>query len=66
MDDLIVIGVDQRFRQLAAALGKKVTIIENDTIGGTCVSYGCVPKKLWHAISVADHQFKPAIEMVGV
>ena len=30
----------------AALHGKKVAMIENKTIGGTCVNVGCVPKKL--------------------
>ena len=29
----------------AAALGRKVAMIENKHIGGTCVNVGCVPKK---------------------
>jgi glutathione reductase (NADPH) len=30
----------------AALLGKKVAMIENRVIGGTCVNVGCVPKKV--------------------
>ena len=30
----------------AAQLGKKVAMIENKVIGGTCVNVGCVPKKV--------------------
>ena len=30
----------------AAALGKRVCMIENRVIGGTCVNVGCVPKKV--------------------
>jgi dihydrolipoamide dehydrogenase len=29
----------------AAQLGKKVTMIEEDRIGGTCMNYGCIPTK---------------------
>jgi len=29
----------------AAQLGKKVTVIEEDRIGGTCMNYGCIPTK---------------------
>lgn len=29
----------------AAQLGKKVTLIEEDRIGGTCMNYGCIPTK---------------------
>ena len=54
MYDLIVIGAGSgglAAAKRAAKAQKKVLLIENDTIGGTCVSYGCVPKKLWHQIS---------------
>jgi glutathione reductase (NADPH) len=30
----------------AAMFGKKVAMIENREIGGTCVNVGCVPKKI--------------------
>ena len=30
----------------AALLGKRVCLIENRVIGGTCVNVGCVPKKV--------------------
>ena len=30
----------------AAQFGKKVAMIENRVIGGTCVNVGCVPKKV--------------------
>jgi glutathione reductase (NADPH) len=32
--------------RMAASLGKKVAMIENRVIGGTCVNVGCVPKKV--------------------
>ena len=35
-------GVGRR----AANFGKKVAMIENKRIGGTCVNVGCVPKKV--------------------
>jgi len=39
----------------AARHGKKVAIIEANTIGGTCVNVGCVPKKaMWYAGQIAD------------
>ncbi len=59
MFDLIVIGAGSgglAAAKRAAAAQKKVVLIENDSIGGTCVTYGCVPKKLWHAISQFRHQ----------
>ena len=65
MIDLIVIGAGSAglaAAKRAAQAGKKVVLVENDTIGGTCVSYGCVPKKVWHAISLAKHQLDVAKE----
>jgi glutathione reductase (NADPH) len=47
--DLIVIGAGSGGMgagRRAAALGKKVAMIENKAIGGTCVNVGCVPKKV--------------------
>jgi len=47
--DLIVIGAGSggvRASRRAASLGKKVAVIENLRVGGTCVMRGCVPKKL--------------------
>ncbi len=39
----------------AAQLGKTVTLIEADKVGGTCLHQGCIPTKaLVHAASVAD------------
>lgn len=48
--DLIVIGAGSggvRSARMAAAEGKKVAIIENRYLGGTCVNVGCVPKKMF-------------------
>ena len=48
--DFIVIGAGSggvRFARLIASSGKKVCIIENSRVGGTCVIRGCVPKKLY-------------------
>jgi len=47
--DLITIGAGSggvRASRRAAALGKKVAVVENLRVGGTCVMRGCVPKKL--------------------
>lgn len=48
--DLIVIGAGSggvRSARMAAAEGKKVAVIENRYLGGTCVNVGCVPKKMF-------------------
>lgn len=53
--DLFVIGAGSggvRAARLAGALGKKVAIAENWTVGGTCVNRGCIPKKLY---AIAAH-----------
>ena len=47
--DLVTIGAGSggvRASRMAAQLGKKVAICEEDRVGGTCVLRGCVPKKL--------------------
>jgi dihydrolipoamide dehydrogenase len=45
----------------AAQLGAKVTLIEQDRIGGTCITVGCIPTKAWvqtaHALKEATHTF---------
>lgn len=48
--DLFTIGAGSggvRASRIAAQLGARVAIAENDRIGGTCVIRGCVPKKLF-------------------
>ena len=47
--DFLVIGAGSGgmgAARRAALFGKKVVIIENKVIGGTCVNVGCVPKKV--------------------
>ncbi len=61
--DLIVIGAGSggvRAARMAAALGKKVAIVEHQALGGTCVNVGCVPKKLLFYAADFAHQFKDA------
>ena len=59
--DFIVIGAGSggvRFARLMASAGKKVCIIENSRVGGTCVIRGCIPKKLYvYASNFNDHIF---------
>ncbi len=48
--DLFVIGAGSagvRAARMAAELGKRVAVAEEDRVGGTCVLRGCVPKKLF-------------------
>jgi len=55
--DLIAIGAGSgglAVAETAAAMGKKVAVIEAGAIGGTCVNNGCVPKKvMWYAAHLA-------------
>jgi len=40
----------------SAQLGKKVVLIEEDKLGGTCLNYGCIPTKaLSHSTKVLNH-----------
>jgi dihydrolipoamide dehydrogenase len=46
-------GYTAAFR--AADLGKKVIMVERDTIGGVCLNVGCIPSKAYlHAAKVVD------------
>jgi glutathione reductase (NADPH) len=47
--DLLVVGAGSggvRASRVAASLGKRVAVVEQSRLGGTCVNLGCVPKKL--------------------
>ncbi|MDH5392984.1 MAG: glutathione-disulfide reductase [Gammaproteobacteria bacterium] len=56
--DLIAIGAGSgglAVAEKAAQAGKRVAIIESQSIGGTCVNVGCVPKKvMWYAANTAE------------
>src|SRR3954452_22438959 len=45
----------------AAQLGANVVLIEQDRVGGTCITVGCIPTKAWvqtaHSIKEARHTF---------
>ncbi len=43
----------------AARLGAKVTLIEKDEIGGTCLNWGCIPTK---ALAASAHAISPLRE----
>jgi mercuric reductase len=56
--DLIVLGGGSAAFAAAikaAELGKRVTLVEGGTIGGTCVNVGCVPSKALIAAAKARH-----------
>ncbi len=44
----------------AAQLGKSVTLVEQDRVGGTCINYGCIPTKY------LLHQTKVLKELAGM
>lgn len=61
--DLLVIGAGSggvRAARMAAALGKKVAVVEDRYLGGTCVNVGCVPKKLFVYASHFSEDFHDA------
>ncbi|MDA1353390.1 MAG: glutathione-disulfide reductase [bacterium] len=56
--DLLVIGAGSgglAAAKRAARHGAKVAIFESDRVGGTCVIYGCVPKKMMVYASQFSH-----------
>jgi len=64
--DLICIGAGSGglgCARRAAKLGKKVVLIEQDKIGGTCVNYGCVPKKVMYNASTIFEEMEIGKEM---
>lgn len=68
--DLVIIGAGPGgyvAALRAAQLRKKVTLIEEDRIGGTCMNYGCIPTKfLLHQTQVFDElKRNPRIEGVS-
>jgi dihydrolipoamide dehydrogenase len=44
----------------AAQLGARVTLIEKETLGGTCLNVGCIPTKALLASAAVYRQFKSA------
>jgi len=61
--DLFVIGAGSggiRAARIAAGFGANVAIAEADSIGGTCVNLGCVPKKLFVNASHFADDFRNA------
>lgn len=44
----------------AAQLGAGVTLVEKDTLGGTCLNVGCIPTKALLASASVMHQIKTA------
>lgn len=66
--DLIVIGSGQGGIPLAcdfAQAGQKVVLFERDTLGGSCVNYGCTPSKAFLAAAHAAGRARQA-EKLGI
>lgn len=60
--DVVVIGVGPGGYVAAiraAQLGKKVTIIEAENIGGVCLNVGCIPSK---ALISAGHRYQESLD----
>ncbi|MGH7507763.1 MAG: mercuric reductase [Longimicrobiales bacterium] len=61
--DVVVIGTGQAAVPLAtrmAAAGRRVALIERQTLGGTCVNTGCTPTKTMVASARAAHVARTA------
>ncbi|GHT04060.1 dihydrolipoyl dehydrogenase [Planctomycetales bacterium] len=68
MYDLIVIGGGPGGYEAAAragALGKKVLLIEEQTLGGTCLHAGCIPTKTWLKTAHLLAALKKTPELTG-
>ena len=62
--DLFVIGAGSggvRGARLAAEMGAKVAIAEQDRFGGTCVIRGCIPKKFFVYASAFPEEFEDSV-----
>ncbi len=62
--DFIVIGGGSggvRAARMAATFGKKVALIEEKDLGGTCVNLGCIPKKLFSYAAHCKENFEESI-----
>ena len=61
--DLLVIGAGSggvRAARLAGRLGRRAAIVEEWTVGGTCVHRGCIPKKFYVFASHFADEFADA------
>ncbi|MBW6474436.1 MAG: FAD-dependent oxidoreductase, partial [Anaerolineaceae bacterium] len=66
--DVIIIGAGQAGNPLSrafAAAGKKIALIEEKYVGGTCVNVGCTPTKTMIASAEVAHQARHA-QIYGV
>ena len=59
--DFVVIGAGSggvRAARMAALKGRRVAIVEESRLGGTCVNVGCIPKKLFVYASHFREEFE--------
>lgn len=67
--DLIVVGAGSAGFSAsitAAELGKRVALVGDGTIGGTCVNFGCVPSKAMIRAAEAVHVARTASRFPGL
>ncbi|WBO84793.1 mercuric reductase [Hymenobacter yonginensis] len=78
--DALIIGSGQAGNPLATALakaGRKVVLVEENKLGGSCINYGCSPVKAMLASAERAHQLRtaddyglgrqePAVDMAAV
>jgi len=63
--DLVVIGGGSggmRAARLAGQAGKRVALVEDGMMGGTCVNVGCIPKKLYVNAGLFHHYHRLALD----
>jgi pyruvate/2-oxoglutarate dehydrogenase complex dihydrolipoamide dehydrogenase (E3) component len=64
--DAIIIGAGQAGTPLAYALaeaGRSVAMIESESLGGSCINYGCAPTKALLASAQRAHHVRTADEL---
>ncbi|TGE25789.1 mercuric reductase [Hymenobacter aquaticus] len=63
--DVLIIGSGQAGNPLAVALaeaGRKVVLVEENHLGGSCINYGCSPTKALLASAERAHQLRTAAD----
>ena len=63
--DIVIIGTGQATGTILPDLlkaGKRIAVVEEDRVGGTCVNWGCTPTKTLVASARAAHMVKRAKE----
>ena len=64
--DALIIGSGQAGNPLALALaeaGRKVILVEEAHLGGSCLNYGCVPTKTLLASATRAHEIRTATQL---